>query len=75
MPNATLKHVRFHDYGNGRIHASGHIHGDDKKRFPDGTLVTTSRVAEWDETTGILTTKNSIYKVETPVIGIVPNIA
>lgn len=42
---------------------SGHIYGDKKERFKDGTLVTTSTVSH-GYNMEIYHTRNSIYKVE-----------
>ena len=40
----------------------GEIYSDTRGRFPDGTLVTTSKVLKVEG--GLLYTKNSIYKLE-----------
>jgi hypothetical protein len=39
----------------------GHIHEDERKRFPDGKQIHTSFVTDFDETTRVVTTRNSTY--------------
>ena len=55
---ATLKNARFGDRGT----YIGVIYGDIRKRWPDGTLIKTSRVMSRIGNT--ITTQNSIYEVE-----------
>ena len=57
----------------GHILLAGHIYGDIKSRFVDGTAVLTSRIMLYEG--GIAFTKNSAYKLGTPYdVGNVINI-
>lgn len=40
---------------------AGHVYGDTKGRFMDGTYIYTSTVLQWEG--GVITTRNSTYKL------------
>ncbi len=42
----------------------GEIHGDVRKRFPDGMRIHTSYIKEGPDANGIIKTLNSIYLLE-----------
>ena len=52
------------DYSNGTI--TGNIFEDPKKRFMDGTLVTTSNVKYIDKQNNVAQTRNTLYRLGTP---------
>lgn len=58
---ATLKNATRHTWGS-HVVITGNIFGDTRKRFDDGSVVTTSSVQE--EKGDLIFTRNSIYKVE-----------
>lgn len=43
--------------------ARGFIFNDTRGRWPDFTLIRTSKVMEYDHVNGLLYTQNSIYKI------------
>jgi len=59
---ATLKNATITDVGDGQIIAVGEVFGH--PNFTDGTFVRTSEVLDYDGTTHVMETRNTIYIVE-----------
>ena len=60
--DAELDNVSFFiGYYNNKLHASGKVYNDSKKRFDEGERITTSNIIELQD--DILQTKNTKYKV------------
>lgn len=47
-----------------KVIIAGIIYNDIKKRFSDGTIITTSRVLKADFINGVVETKNSVYHLD-----------
>ena len=65
IENKTNLLKNWQVWGNqGRVVLSGTIFNDIKKRFLDGTSITTSRVLKADFVNGVVETKNSVYHLD-----------
>lgn len=57
-----LRNVTFQGFEGGFV-AWGYVYDDVHGRFRDGDRIHTSYVKDYDASTGILTTRNSFYKI------------
>ena len=65
IENKTNLLKNWQVWGNqGIVVLSGTIFNDIKKRFLDGTPITTSRVLKADFVNGVVETKNSVYHLD-----------
>jgi hypothetical protein len=65
MKTNYLKNWYMQKRPTGAVVVTGNVYNDIKRRFADGTLITTSRVLKADFVNGIIETKNSVYHLET----------
>lgn len=55
-------------YSNGYWYLQGVVSNDTKKRFKDGTFVTTSSLQKVNFKKGIAVTRNTVYKLESDYV-------
>jgi hypothetical protein len=61
--DGVIKNAVLWSYYSGAM-VVGHIYEDKKRRFEDGKLIHTSNIEHFSDDNLIITTKNSVYKVE-----------
>ena len=65
METNYLKNWYMQKRPTGSVVVTGNVYNDIKRRFADGTLITTSSVLKADFVNGVVETKNSVYHLET----------
>lgn len=61
-PTAILRDWGFYkDFDSDVVHLKGYVYNDSKKRFKDGTYITTSKIKDINLKEGIVITKNTKY--------------
>lgn len=64
MEQTLLKNWSIGRVDGGKVVVWGEVHNDTKGRFSNGMFIRTSQVLRVDFTSGIVETKNSIYKLD-----------